>query len=165
MCAYGGRGKGRENEREVSLWYRRPGRQTGGGGEGERGFKKNLITKRKIMRKGEESEKMEGGQSGDSERISSMWLLGKPQKSSFLSYSWGNTGEKGEATKGHWLSQGSVHDSVLCGSPRRTRKERHIQGILGDLCGLPFQIMSHHCSSFVEKKRHFPSLPAPATSL
>ena len=45
------------------------------------------------MRKGDETKKMEEGQSGDSERISMMSLLGKAPQISLLFHSWGNIGK------------------------------------------------------------------------
>ena len=45
------------------------------------------------MRKGDETKKMEEGQSGDSEKISMMSLLGKDPQIILLFYSWENTGK------------------------------------------------------------------------
>lgn len=60
MCVYGGRGKGRENEERGVCDTEGLGDRQEGEGKRKEDSKK-LITKRKIMRKGEESEKMEGG--------------------------------------------------------------------------------------------------------
>ena len=45
------------------------------------------------MRKGDETKKMEEGQSGESERIPMMSLLGKAPQINLLFHSWGNIGK------------------------------------------------------------------------